>query len=93
MFLAGIVGFEPTLQESNSCVLPLHHIPIIQHEGIEPTRAVRHQIYSLTHLLNGLMLDALATRQTNNLALHFAIPKNKYIDQQVPNPVMRSLFT
>lgn len=29
-FLAGIVGLEPAKQESKSCVLPLHHIPLTE---------------------------------------------------------------
>ena len=39
--MAGIAGLEPTKQESKSCVLPLHHIPILERaKGFEPSRPV-----------------------------------------------------
>ena len=39
--MAGIAGLEPTKQESKSCVLPLHHIPILERaKGFEPSQPV-----------------------------------------------------
>ena len=35
VLLAEMVGVEPTIQESKSCVLPLHYIPML--EGIMPS--------------------------------------------------------